>query len=168
MAVILAAEGGYSADPADPGGQTNLGITAATLREAQQRGVVHQTVTVRDLTVEQAKTIYRAFYWLPIRGDELPRAIALATFDAAVNQGVKTAILMLQAAVGTQPDGVVGPKTISAALRLGLDAVDSLLAIRMARYADLVAARPVLLRFRHGWFRRCARTARLAAQAEAA
>ena len=163
LALVLASEGGFSSDTRDPGGPTNLGITAATLELAKQRAVVPHGTELRDLTQEHARAIYRSLYWLPIRGDDLPPALALATFDAATNMGVPTAILQLQAALGVKTDGIIGPKTLAAARRSSADTLDSLLAARAARYADLCASRPVLLRYRHGWLRRCFRTARIAA-----
>lgn len=102
---ILLEEGGYSFDPRDPGGETKYGISKRAYPKED----------VKNLTVEQAKELYRRDYWNPIKGDDLPPSIALITFDAAVNQGVSKASKWLQKAVGVEQDGKVGPATVAAA-----------------------------------------------------
>jgi uncharacterized protein (TIGR02594 family) len=73
-------EGGFSNHPADPGGATNMGITQETLRQWR-----HQDVTaddVRALQRDEARQIFRAKYWEPLRCDEMPIALALMTSNA--------------------------------------------------------------------------------------
>lgn len=115
FAHVLSWEGGYTDDPQDPGGATNKGITRRTLAEWKGRAVTKEEV--RELTVEEAKRIYRGLYWDKINGDELPCGIDLAVFDAAVNQGPKRAAKFLQKALGVKADGVIGPVTVAAAHR---------------------------------------------------
>lgn len=90
LTFVLRAEGGYSDNPADPGGATNRGITQATYN-AWRTGRGLPTRPVREITGEEVKAIYRERYWNPIRGDDLPPALALAAFDTAVNMGVAAA-----------------------------------------------------------------------------
>jgi lysozyme family protein len=165
VASVLASEGSYSLDPVDPGGETALGVTQATLERAQQLAIVPHGIALRDLTPDQARTIYRSLFWLPAGCDQLPAALALSTFDAAVNLGVSAAVALLQAALGVRVDGKVGPQTIATARRAAKDgaALDRLLAARAERYVDLVAGRPGLRRYRSGWLIRCFRVARQAA-----
>jgi lysozyme family protein len=66
-------------------------------------------------TRQEAGAIFRARYWDPIRGDDLPAGVDLAIFDFAVNSGVGTAARALQRAVGAVPDGQIGPPTVRAA-----------------------------------------------------
>jgi hypothetical protein len=54
---------------------------------------------IRALTMDEAISIYHRDYWLPISGDDLPPALAIATFDCAVNQGVTKAKRILQLAL---------------------------------------------------------------------
>lgn len=107
LARVLASEGGYVNDPHDPGGETNFGISKRA----------YPDVDIANLTVDQAREIYVRDYWRAIRGDELPPAVALVTFDAAVNMGIKPAVRLLQAALDLPEDGVVGPLTLRAAAR---------------------------------------------------
>lgn len=113
LKLILRHEGGYVDHPLDPGGATNRGITRATL--AGYRGRPVSKAEVMALSETEAGNIYRTLYWNAVRGDELPAGVDLVVFDAAVNSGPGRAARWLQMALALQPDGAVGPSTISAA-----------------------------------------------------
>lgn len=109
---VLASEGGYVDHPRDPGGATNMGITFETLKE--WRGTRITKTDVRNLTREEAASIYRARYWDVVRGDDLPAGLDLVAFDAAVNSGPSRGIKWLQAGLGAIVDGKMGPATMAA------------------------------------------------------
>lgn len=104
---VLAHEGGYSNNPADPGGETQWGISKRA----------YPGSNIRTLTREQAKEFYRRDYWDKVGCDKLPGAIAFQVFDFAVNSGVGLAVKMLQRAVLLPEDGELGPKTVQAVSR---------------------------------------------------
>lgn len=104
---LLGHEGGYSNNPADPGGETNWGITIAVARENGYLG------SMKDMDASVAKTIYAKKYWLS-EFENLPYPVAFQVFDAAVNSGVGQAIRWLQRSVGTADDGKIGPVTLTA------------------------------------------------------
>lgn len=106
---LLGFEGGYSNNPADPGGATRFGITEAVAR------VYGYKDRMEDLPLDTARNIYKDMYWDKVRADDLPEGIRYDLFDAAVNSGAAQAIRWLQAACGATVDGIVGPATISAA-----------------------------------------------------
>ena len=92
---VLKFEGGFSDHPADPGGATNLGVTQKTYDTwRESRGVA--TRSVRWLTHDEAKAIYRERYWVPIGADAMSPPLALMAFDASVNQGVGRARELLE------------------------------------------------------------------------
>lgn len=117
LSFTLAQEGGFQNSPDDPGnwtggavgqGQlvgTNFGISAAA----------YPTLDIANLTKDQATAIYQSDYWDVISGDKLPVAMAIVTFDAAVNSGPGMGAKWLQSALGITADGVIGPETIAAA-----------------------------------------------------
>ena len=113
LAFTLRAEGGFSDQPADPGGATNMGITRATL--AGVRGHAVSKADVRALTRAEAAAIYRSIYWRAVRGDELPVGVDAVMFDHAVNSGPKAAIRTLQGALGFKQDGVLTRRCVDAA-----------------------------------------------------
>ena len=113
---VLVHEGGYADHPSDPGGATNMGITRRTL--ADWRGISPITdlpkSAVRGLSRSEAAEIYHERYWQSCRAEEMPKGLDLALFDFAVNSGPTRAVRYLQAQVGVEADGTIGPQTISA------------------------------------------------------
>ena len=105
FAIVIGHEGGFVDDPRDPGGATKYGIS--------QRQ--YPDLDIRNLTLAQAQQLYFRDYWLPMRGDDLPEAIAIEVFDAAVNHGVRQAGRLMQRALRVADDGYIGPVTIAAA-----------------------------------------------------
>jgi lysozyme family protein len=49
-----------------------------------------------------------------VQGNELPSGVDYVVFDAAINSGAGRAAKWLQACVGVEPDGGIGPKTLAA------------------------------------------------------
>lgn len=152
VAFTLSHEGGFSNDPRDPGGATNLGITAGTL--AHWRGTPVTAADVRALGQTEAAAIYRASYWNACHCGELPLGIDLMIFDFGVNAGPGTSVRELQEAVGVTQDGMVGPDTEGAARRVADEAAYDLInVLREAHETHYRSLRgfPV---FGRGWLRR--------------
>lgn len=105
---LIGHEGGYSNNPADPGGETMYGVTK---RVAVANGYAG---AMKDLPLDTAKAIYRKSYWDTVRADELPDAVRFDVFDCSVNSGPGQAIRFLQRATGVAEDGRLGPVTIRA------------------------------------------------------
>ena len=160
LAHIIEMEGGWTNDPHDPGGPTNLGITLgvfaawknATLTDTNRESLIDE---LKRLDAASARPIYYKRYWVPSRAAELPPQIALIHFDAAVNHGVANAARMLQQALSVADDGEIGPETLSAARTRSIEET-------VRRYADIRRARYRSLshfwRFGRGWLRRVDRT----------
>lgn len=128
--VIMDLEGGSAISDAatDPGGLTKYGISQKA----------YPTLDIRSLTEEDARSIYDGTYWAGIRGDDLPGPIALVAFDCAVNQGVATAIKLLQRALGVPQDGIIGQVTIMAARNTDMrKVVEQLAILRLRRYLSM-------------------------------
>jgi len=112
LKAILHHEGGYVNHPADPGGMTNLGVTKRVWEEWVGHEVDEKTM--RNLTPEIVGPMYKVKYWDKVKGDDLPAGVDYVVFDAAVNSGPGRAAKWLQACVGVDPDGGIGPKTLAA------------------------------------------------------
>jgi lysozyme family protein len=110
---LIANEGGYVNDPADPGGETNWGISKRS----------YPDVDIANLTRDGAKAIYKRDFWDPL--GEVPDAVKFQVFDFAVNSGIQTAVRKLQAAIGVTDDGHWGP--VSAAKLSTLEVNDVLM-----------------------------------------
>ena len=108
-------EGGYVWHKDDPGGPTNFGITQNVL--AGWRGKPVSSTDVKNMTRQEAGDIYRANYWVAVRGDDLPAGIDLVVWDYGVNSGPSRAIKALQGALGIKVDGFIGAATLDAAAK---------------------------------------------------
>ncbi len=151
---VLTHEGGYVNDPRDNGGETNWGITVAVARANGYVGAM------RTMSRVQAKAIYRKQYWDAVKADQLPFVVAFQLFDAAVNHGVRRAVMLMQQSVGTTQDGVIGGKTIQAINTRNPQQLALLFnAVRLEFYAGLGD----FAHFGKGWTRRVAANLRFAA-----
>ena len=142
---VFDAEGGYTNHPNDPGGETNFGIDKRS----------HQKEDIKNLTKERAAEIYYNDYWLKSCAEHLPKLVAIAYFDSAVNTGIKQANKFLQRAVGVNDDGVVGPVTLNAITHAEpKSTANRLVDYRQSFYDGLAESRPKLRGFLRGWTNR--------------
>ena len=131
-------------DATDRGGLTKFGISKRAFPD----------IDIANLTLEDAKEIYRNQYWLKARCDELPTTIRYAHFNACVNIGVKSAIKVLQRAsglTGRDIDGDFGPQT----RRVSQNCTVLKYCRRwMHRYARIVKANSSQSKYIKGWLNR--------------
>lgn len=146
LALVLKSEGGWSDNPADPGGATMKGVTLANFRR-----YVKADATKADLKKigdDQVAMVYRRFYWDSVLGAELPDGVDYAVFDFAVNSGPGRAAKYLQAVVGALQDGRIGPATLAAVrARPAGVVIDQLCDARLAFLQRL----PTWATFGRGW-----------------
>jgi len=127
---VLKDEGGYSNDPSDSGGATNLGITQKETAK-----------DVRTLTIDDARNIYKSKYWDALDCDNLPSGVDYTVFDYGVNSGLGRPRKALQ-----QFKSLQGTKLI--------DAINN---ERTAFLEALAARRKKDQKFLHGWLSRVER-----------
>lgn len=154
LTFTLGWEGGYTNDPVDPGGATNLGIIQ-TEYDAWRHDHGQSPQSVRYITKAEATQIYQSEYWNPCRCADLKWPASLAVFDTAVNMGVGRGIRYLQEALGVTVDGSFGPKTRAAAMLADPHAVcRKIAALRISFRHARVAAAPSQAKFLQGWLNR--------------
>ncbi len=145
FAALMGNEGGYSNNPADPGGETMWGITE---RVARKHGY---TGAMRDLPQSLAMSIAKSDYWDPFQLDQISPTIAFQVFDCAYNGGMPAK--WLQRAACVAEDGVIGAGTIAAVRAADPDKIIMRFdAYRLHYMADL-KNRPT---FAGGWMHRIA------------
>lgn len=176
LAYVLRSEGGYVNNAADKGGPTNRGITQATYDKWLASHHL-QSESVARISGVEVEAIYHAFYWQPIRGDDLPAGVDYATFDFAVNSGdslaekdlqhdinINRAKLFVQRSAGVVEDGVIGPVTLAALQGIpATDLIDTLCDERL----EFLKGRSNFNVFGKGWLNRVA-SVRVQAKAMAA
>jgi lysozyme family protein len=105
--LVLKSEGGWVNNPADPGGETNLGVTKRVWEEY----VGHAVKTMKNLTKDDVAPMYELKYWRPCYCEVLPRGLDFVVFSMGVNAGPGRSVKLLQQSIGCVPDGVIGPRT---------------------------------------------------------
>lgn len=150
LGFTLAREGGFSHAQGDRGGRTQYGISETFHPDAWKDG---------PPTLDDAKAIYQRDYWSGIA--PLARVLpgtASALFDYQVHGSARrgsNAIQVFQVLVGVEPDGIVGPKTVGAALEAADVALGEKLGdVRRRNLVRLTENDPRVSRFRRGWLRR--------------
>ena len=152
--LVLESEGGYQLTTlvGDSGGQTYAGIARNPNPQWEGWELIDKGETPPK---EIVRSFYKANFWDKVRGDELPLGIDYLVYDFAVNAGVSRAVKTLQSAVGTTPDGAIGPATI-AAVKSCTDLVEKFSNTKEAFYKGIVERKPDQARFIKGWLNRVA------------
>jgi lysozyme family protein len=153
FARIIKSEGGYVNDPADRGGETNLGVTidawGAYLKRAIQPG------EMKALKQETVKPFYKQMYWDLVKCDDLPVGVDYAVFDFSVNAGVGRAAKFLQRAVGALDDGAIGPGTLALVAKITPgELLENFAKQKEAFYNSLAEKNPTQKKFLKGWMAR--------------
>jgi lysozyme family protein len=148
---VLGAEGKYVCLAADPGGETNWGISKRS----------YPKVDIKNLTRDGAKAIYLRDFWTPVVQSTTDAALQFQLLDAAVNHGIDRAVRFLQRAVGAAEDGHWGP--LSKAALAAQAPADSHLLFMAARF-EFWALLSTFPSFGRGWMNRGAQDLRYLAQ----
>ena len=150
---IVAREGGFVNDPADPGGATKYGVTLGTLRGLGLDLTGDGTVSVADvkaLSREQAEAIFVEHYFKRPGIAALPETLHASVFDMYVNAGANAVKvlqrLLTEMGFACTADGAIGPQTVAAAAQAAAAApghlADAYAIARRNYYYSLADARP--------------------------
>jgi lysozyme family protein len=170
---VLENEGGLSENPNDSGGITNFGISYRFLREMPaerlRRYGIFSAVneqTIRDLTIGQAKMVYRDEFWEQAPFEKIEnQTLAMYVFDMAVSHGIRQAVKLVQRSVWAirrsrgclKDDGILGEKTLRELNEHPLAITMVLIATRASFYRLIVEKHPKNREFLDGWLNRCYR-----------
>lgn len=141
--LVVGTEGILSLDPKDKGNWSGGQVGSGTL-VGTKYGVAaayHPGLDIKNLSLPDAEAIHFTDYWLKASCDATPLArAALCLYDSAVNQGVGTAIKLMQQALGVPVDGAVGPRTLAAFHLIKPTHIARFMALRAVRYANTQGA----------------------------
>jgi lysozyme family protein len=153
FALVIKSEGGYVNDPADRGGETNLGVTLAAWTAYLGRAT--KPGEIKALTEESVKPFYKTMYWDLAKCDDLPFGIDYAVFDFAVNAGFSRAAKFLQRSVGAKDDGMIGSGTLGLVAKADPAMLLANFADQKQRfYNGLATTNPSQQKFLKGWLAR--------------
>lgn len=116
FAMVIGHEGGFTDNRNDRGNWTS-GVIGQGQLKGTKYGIAamsYPDLDIKNLTLQQAKAIYKRDYWDKVGGDQLPPKVAFNVFDGAINSGIGRSARWLQMAVGAKPDGMIGPMTLRA------------------------------------------------------
>lgn len=155
LAYVFDVEKLFSNHPLDRGGPTMYGITQVTY-DSWRRARALAPKAVSSLSRDEAKEIYRQWFWDAAGCELLPETLATCAFDAMVNHRPKVAIGLMQKTLGVPADGMIGPVTQKAYREAqdGAQLIWKFVDARLDLYATIVVEDPTQLAFLKGWLRR--------------
>jgi lysozyme family protein len=160
---VIGHEGGYQADSRDRGNWTS-GIIGQGELNGTKFGISamsYPKLDIKNLTVEQAKAVYKRDFWDAFNMDKFPPAMQFQLFDATINHGWRRVVPMLQRAVGVTDDGIIGNRTVEAVKAMELnDLLMKFLAERIEYFTKISTFNT----YAKGWMMRCANNLRLATE----
>lgn len=158
--LLIGHEGCYTTNRADPGNWTGGKVGSGQLKGTKY-GIAANSypgLDIKNLTLAQAKAIYKRDYWDKVKGDQLPQDVAFHVFDMAVNSGVSRGAKLLQKCVGTAQDGIIGNGTLAAVSKFNSANLVMLYnAERITFYTSLSS----FVTFGKGWVNRVANNLKL-------
>lgn len=137
---LIGHEGKFTNDPKDRGNWDTGVINRGTLKGTKYgiSAMTYPDLDIKNLTLDQAKKIYKRDWWDKINADKLNPAIVFQVWDFAINAGMSTAKRKLQQAVGVADDGVIGTQTLQRINNMDLnDVIFKLCAVRLKYYTSL-------------------------------
>ncbi len=160
---LVGNEGGFKKESTDRGDWTS-GIVGKGRLVGTKFGLSAMTypnLDIENLTVDDAKAIYKRDWWDKLGMRQFPPALAFQFFDAAINHGAVRAGVFIQVAVGVKPDGVIGPKTIAA---VNSSDKNDLLMLFLAARLEFFVGLKTWDTYSRGWAKRVVTDLRYAAQ----
>ncbi len=163
---LACVEGGLADHKSDPGGVTKYGVSLRFLEDYERTKQGRKVLTevkifsvnrrsIVEMTKEQAKRILYNAFWLSPKIYKLPLYLSIITYDYAVNSGSFYGVKVLQKAIGTKIDGVIGNDTLTKAFQADIEKSAKLMLEERAKYyMRLCQQKPKLKVFRRGWINR--------------
>lgn len=146
-------EGGYANIPDDKGGPTKWGITIGTYR--YYFGKEKTVQDLKNMTEKEWVYIFKYVFYNPAKIAEVNNlSLSTLIMDICWMSGRITAIKKIQRAIGTTPDGIVGPKTLKILNDFPEWSFNQIYQMRYAWFKAIVEKNPTQKKFLKGWINR--------------
>lgn len=152
---LIGHEGGFTANQMDRGNWTTGKIGSGECKGTKFgiSAMTYPNLDIKNLTLEEAKSIYKRDWWDKLNADQLHPALVFQLWDFAINSGIKTAKCTLQEAVNVKADGIIGASTLQAINQMGVHTtILKLLSLRLQHLTSLSA----FSTYGRGWSNRIA------------
>jgi lysozyme family protein len=155
---LMSNEGRAILDDEEGGEFSKFGITAKFVID---KGLVAEEAAkafIKSLKFDDAAYIYEKYFWAEPRIDRLShQRIATKVFDTQVNMGSR-GVKILQECLGTETDGIIGPKTLGLERAVSSSDVESFLRgyanLQWREYQRIMEANPKKRKWAKGWEKR--------------
>ena len=142
---------------------TNRAVVQIEKGKTTPAGLVKAVDDIENMTVEQARKLYRIHFWDKYNYDKVSDFIVAARcFDMTVNMGAKQTGKIVQRALNNlgnslKVDGAIGKNTFATINCTDPEMLMSEIRQEHAQfYINLIAAKPKFEKYRKGWLRRAA------------
>lgn len=152
---LIGHEGKFTNDRQDRGNWTTGVIGKGELKGTKYgiSAMTYPDLDIKNLTLVQAKQIYKRDWWDKINADQINPALVFQVWDFAINAGMGTAKRKLQLAVGVLDDGIIGNLTIQAINKADLNDILLKFNAERLKYYTSLSTWP---RYGKGWTLRVA------------
>lgn len=152
---LIGHEGKFTNDRQDRGNWTTGVIGKGELKGTKYgiSAMTYPDLDIKNLTLVQAKQIYKRDWWDKINADQIDTALVFQVWDFAINAGMGTAKRKLQLAVGVLDDGIIGNLTIQAINKADLNDILLKFNAERLKYYTSLSTWP---RYGKGWTLRVA------------
>ena len=153
-------EGGYTNNRNDRGGETKYGITRPFMEDYRYALPGGKTIPTKDLTVDDAKKLYKAMWDRYNLGYVRDKDVAYVIFDYMINSNARTVAKRMQNILNTngaalKVDGHLGEKSLKAIHDSDSKWLkDEILKNRHLHYREQVKSDTSQLVFYAGWMNR--------------
>ena len=153
-------EGGYVNDKNDRGGETKYGITKPFMEEYKYALPGGKAKPIKDLTVEDAKLLYKAMWDRYNLGYIRDKNLAYVMYDYMINSYAGTAAKRIQEILNTRGaalkvDGQIGEKSLNAIHNCDPKwLIDEVLKNRQYYHQQDVYKNPKQVKYYAGWMNR--------------
>ena len=153
-------EGGYVNNKNDRGGETNYGITKIFMEEYKQALPQGKTIPIKELTINDAKSLYKALWDRYKLGHITDKNLAYVIFDYMINSHAHTVAKRIQGILNSRGaslkiDGFIGEKSLEAINNSNRKwLMDEILKNRQLHHKKDVDKNPKQIIFYAGWMNR--------------